>query len=282
MFSNIFQNINRFEKVGTVWGVDESDVVVAIRAAEAAAGVMRDQFHGPVTRYDKQDDDFATQADIGSERTILDVLRAARPGDRFLAEESGDSGGASDRTWLIDPLCGTRNFAAETPLVAVNIALRVGDRVAAAVVADPFASEIFWTVGEGAFVRREGQDHRLAPESRSRLVEIDADNPSPFTDWFSPARFMGDPAFATAFYPRVLSTSLALTWVATGRRAAYIVDRDLRDDVHFAAGTALCRAAGCVVTGLTGQPLHTPPHGLLAAADPTDHARLLEIITARR
>ncbi|MFE3260812.1 inositol monophosphatase family protein [Nocardia sp. NPDC059229] len=98
-----------------------------------------------------KDDNFATQADLAAELTILDILRAARPGDRFLAGESGTTGDPSDRTWLIDPLCGTRNFAAGTPLVAVNSALRA------------------------------------APRSASGLVEIDADNPSPYTDWFSPA-----------------------------------------------------------------------------------------------
>ncbi|MFE2997422.1 inositol monophosphatase family protein [Nocardia sp. NPDC059246] len=262
--------------------MEESGVALAIRAAEAASGVIRDQFRGPVTRYGKEDDDFATQADLAAERTILDILRAARPGDRFLAEESGTTGARSDRTWLIDPLCGTRNFAAGTPLVAVNIALRAGEAITAAAVADPFSGEIFWTDGTTAAVRRDGNDHPLLPQSASRLVEIDADNPSPYTDWFSSGRLMADESFTAAFYPRVLSTSLALVWVAAGRRAAYLVDRDLRDDVHFTAGIAVCRAAGCTVTGLTGQALHTPPHGLLAAADPATHGRLLDIVAGTR
>ncbi|MFJ9366278.1 inositol monophosphatase family protein [Nocardia sp. NPDC101769] len=262
--------------------MEESDVALAIRAAEAASGVIRDQFRGPVTRYGKEGDDFATQADLAAERTILDILRSARPGDRFLAEEFGTTGDHSGRTWLVDPLCGTRNFAAGTPLVAVNIALRDGATVTTAAVADPFSGEIFWTDGTTAAVRRDGIDHPLLAQSASHLVEIDADNPSPYTDWFSPGRVMADETFTAAFYPRVLSTSLALVWVAAGRRAAYLVDRDLRDDVHFTAGIAVCRAAGCTVTGLTGQPLHTPPHGLLAAADPLTHDRLLDIITGTR
>ena len=52
------------------------------------------------------------------------------------------------------------------------------------------------------------------------------------------------------------------------------------DTVHFAAGLAVCRAAGCVLTDLRGDPL--PPdgggHGLLAAADPTTHAALLGVV----
>ncbi|MFD2356134.1 inositol monophosphatase family protein [Nonomuraea ferruginea] len=52
--------------------------------------------------------------------------------------------------------------------------------------------------------------------------------------------------------PRVVSTTLAVAWVAAMRRAAYVTDGHLQDSVHFAAGIALCRAAGCVVTDLHG------------------------------
>jgi len=76
----------------------------------------------------------------------------------------------------------------------------------------------------------------------------------------------------------VLSTTLALAWVAAGRRAAYVTEGDLRDSVHFAGGIAVCRAAGCVVTGLRGQPLDTGIGGLVAAADAETHAELISII----
>jgi myo-inositol-1(or 4)-monophosphatase len=48
--------------------------------------------------------------------------------------------------------------------------------------------------------------------------------------------------------------------------------------VHFASAIALCQAAGCVVTGIQGQPLHTGVGGLLVAADQVTHADLLAII----
>lgn len=52
----------------------------------------------------------------------------------------------------------------------------------------------------------------------------------------------------------------------------------MRDNVHFAAGIALCQAAGCVVTGLHGEPPFTEAGGLLAAADPNTHNNLLRLI----
>ncbi|MBC7299656.1 MAG: inositol monophosphatase family protein [Nocardia sp.] len=258
----------------------QSDSEIAIHATEVASNVIRSAFRAPLTHYAKQGDDFATQADIAAEKAILDVLATARPGDRFVAEESGITGAAgSARTWFIDPICGTRNFAVDTAFVAVNVALRVGDVVRTAATADPFAGEVFWTAGEGGFRRADGRDEPLGPHAGSHLVDVDLDNPFP---WSTPARLFDAEGFVDEFHPRVLSTSLALVWVAAGRRAAYITGGDLRDSVHFSSAIAICQAAGCVVTGLAGQPLHTAPHGLIAAADARTHARLVEAVAGLR
>jgi fructose-1,6-bisphosphatase/inositol monophosphatase family enzyme len=55
---------------------------------------------------------------------------------------------------------------------------------------------------------------------------------------------LSSPVFTRQFGPRVRSTTLALAWVAAGRRAAYVTEGDLRDSVHFAAGIALCSGRG--------------------------------------
>lgn len=235
-------------------------------------------YGGSLDRVEKGGGDFATAADIEAEKTILDVLRAARPDDAVLGEESGHGGpGTADRTWLVDPLCGTLNYAARTQLVAVNVALKTGSSVSAAASADPFAQEVFWTDGVHAYVRRGGVDQQLAPSAGSRLVDLNLD--PPFTPGFRVAGLLSDTDFAQRFRPRVLSTTLALAWVAAGRRAAYVTDgAGLADSVHFASGIALCRAAGCVVTDLRGQPVQSGAGGLLVAADRDTHADLLTLI----
>lgn len=255
------------------------DAAVAVAAADAGAAVVRARFGTSLERLEKAPMDFATDADIDAEHTILDVLRAARPADAYQGEELGASGsGASDRTWLIDPLCGTLNFAAQTAMVAVNVALQDGDRVQAAACADPVAAEVFWTGGHSAYGRRGGSDWAQCPSSGTRLVEVNLDPPYPNRDRFQAVRMLADPAFMATFRPRVVSTTLALAWVAAGRRAGYVTDGHLRGSVHFSSGIALCQAAGCVVTGLQGQPLHTGAGGLVAAADGETHAALIEII----
>jgi myo-inositol-1(or 4)-monophosphatase len=255
-----------------------ADRDVAIAAAHAGAAAVRSRFGTSLARVEKDRGDFTTAADLEAERAILDVLRSARPDDAVEAEESGRTGPAADRLWLVDPLCGTLNYAASTPLVAVNVALREGGGVTVAVSADPFAREVFWTDGARACLRRDGVDAPLAPSAGSRLVDVNLDPPFPNGRAFRAVELLADEEFAACFRPRVLSTTLAVAWVAAGRRAGYVTDGNLKDSVHFASGIALCLAAGCVVTGLRGQPVHTGVGGLLVAADQPTHARLLALI----
>jgi myo-inositol-1(or 4)-monophosphatase len=257
----------------------ETDAELAIRAAEAGAAVVRALYGGRLARFAKSGDDFATEADVAAERAMMAVLRQARPMDGLLGEEGGAVGeAASGRRWLVDPLCGTVNYAAHTPLVAVNVALQVGERVTTAAAADPLSREVWWTGGEAAFVRADGRDVPLRPDPTSRLVDLNLDPPFPNKEWFLAAGLLTGEGFPSVFRPRVLSTTLALAWVAAGRRAAYITDGHLGGSVHFSSGIALCQAAGCVVTNLAGQPVHTGVEGLIAAADATTHATLLDLL----
>jgi myo-inositol-1(or 4)-monophosphatase len=256
-----------------------TDVELARTAAQAGVAVVRAMFGTSLARLEKTGGDFATVADVEAEKAILDVISAARPGDAATGEESGRTGSAgAERMWLIDPLCGTLNYAVHSMLVAVNVALRVGSDITVAASADPFTDEVFWTDGVHAYARRDGMDELLKPSPDSRLVDVNLDPPFPNSPAFRAAALLADPGFAERFRPRVISTTLAVAWVAAGRRAAYVTDGRQHDSVHFAAGIALSRAAGCVVTGLDGQPPHTGAGGLVVAADQQTHAALLDLI----
>jgi myo-inositol-1(or 4)-monophosphatase len=256
-----------------------TDIEVAIAAAEAGATVLRHRFGELFERLDKGAGDFTTSADIAAEDAMLAVLRQACPNDVVLAEESGRTGSSgSTRRWLLDPLCGTLNYVARMRVAAVNVALRDDERFLAAAVADPFNHEVYWTDMSSAFVRSACRDVRLVPDASSRLVDLNLDPPFANAPVFRVVSLAGHSKFAASFRPRAVSTSLALAWVATGQRAAYITDGDLRDSVHFSAGIALCQAAGCVVTDLLGFPPGNGAKGLLAAANPETHAALLGIV----
>ncbi len=256
-----------------------SDVEVAISTVGEGAEVIRRQFGTARITVDKGGGDVATTADLEAEAAMLAVLRRERPADAVLGEEFGRTGRKdSVRVWLIDPLCGTQNYMAGMRVVAVNAALSRSGRVHAAAVADPFGGEIYWSDGHDSYARTEGRDVHLIPSGASRLVDLNFDPPFPNASIFRAVTLAADHAFLARFRPRVVSSSLAMTWVASGRRAAYVSDGDFRESVHFAAGLAICVAAGCVVSDLHGNPTAVGPYGMIVAAELGTHAAIVDLV----
>lgn len=260
-----------------------TDAEVALLAAEAGAAVVRRLYRTDVAHHLKVGTDFATDADLEAESVIRAILTEQRPEDAQLGEEHGASGPDSARRWLVDPLCGTRNFGAGLPLISTNVALSESGDLTAAASAECVGDETYWTDGGSAWVRRGDQDTALHPDTSSLMVafnlEVDDAGRRRASD------VMADPRFFETYQPRVTSSTLALAWVAAGRHAAYVTEGDLRDNVHFAPGVSLCRASGCVVTDLDGGPVDTGAGpagrgrgGLVAASDPATHADLLALM----
>ena len=64
-----------------------------------------------------------TEADLASEKVILEILLSTVDPYNIITEETGYMDGGSDYTWVVDPLDGTSNFAAGLPWFGVIIAL---------------------------------------------------------------------------------------------------------------------------------------------------------------
>jgi myo-inositol-1(or 4)-monophosphatase len=64
-----------------------------------------------------------TDADLASERWIIQRIQERFPQHSILAEETGYARHDSEFTWVIDPLDGTSNFAAGLPWFGVQIAV---------------------------------------------------------------------------------------------------------------------------------------------------------------
>jgi myo-inositol-1(or 4)-monophosphatase len=133
------------------------DLAVAIELANAAGDVARLHFRRLEHVERKGPGDVVTEVDYLAEALILDGIRAVFPTDRIVAEESGnhpsstgsDGEKRTDRTWFVDPLDGTVNYAHGIPFCSVSIGLVVDGRPAVGVVLDPIASELFTAVADG-------------------------------------------------------------------------------------------------------------------------------------
>jgi len=130
--------------------------LAASLALKAGAAILAVRARGfDVSR--KEDHSPVTEADHAAEAIIVVGLRAAAPEIPVIAEEEVAAGRITEPTrqyWLVDPLDGTREFAAGNDEFAVNIGLVRDGRPALGVVAIPAAAELFGgIVGRGAWKR---------------------------------------------------------------------------------------------------------------------------------
>lgn len=129
---------------------------LAHQAGEAIEAIRRAGF--AVER--KEDRSPVTAADRISEGIITEGLRAATPDIPIIAEEAMSDGvipPVAPRFWLVDPLDGTKEFAAGIPEYCTCIALIEHGRAVLGVLGAPAEPAIYaGIVGQGAWVERGG------------------------------------------------------------------------------------------------------------------------------
>ena len=123
-------------------------------AARAGAAILAVRARGFAVER-KDDRSPVTEADRAAEALIVAGLRAAAPEIPVIAEEEVAGGritAPSAQYWLVDPLDGTREFAAGREGFVVNIGLVRNGRALLGVVGVPSTGEIFGAIaGHGAW-----------------------------------------------------------------------------------------------------------------------------------
>ncbi len=93
-----------------------------------------------------------SDADTAAEEAIRSALSRARARDGILGEEFGETEGRDGRTWVIDPIDGTKNFVRGVPVWATLIALLEDGEPVLGVVSAPALHRRWWAAdGQGAF-----------------------------------------------------------------------------------------------------------------------------------
>ncbi|WP_439599201.1 3'(2'),5'-bisphosphate nucleotidase CysQ family protein [Falsiroseomonas sp.] len=157
--------------------MDEDDLLaLAVRLAGAAAAAIQAVRAAGFVVERKRDHSPVTVADRIAEALIVEGLREAAPGIPVVAEEAHEAsavavppGGIQGRFWLVDPLDGTRDFAAGLEGYAVNIGLVEDGRPVLGAVALPAFEEIFsGIVGRGAWKLAGGVTRPIAVRPLAR------------------------------------------------------------------------------------------------------------------
>jgi myo-inositol-1(or 4)-monophosphatase len=237
-----------------------------------------------VVRVDRKSKrDVVTEVDYASERLILEAIRSRFPNDAVLAEESGHherhapDGPPSGRTWVIDPLDGTVNYANGIPYFCVSIGLVDGGRAAVGVVLDPLRDDCFAATVDGpATLNGEpigASDKEMLGDYVVSLAIIGRGG-------IGRERRIGR---EIRIPRRMGSAALSLAYVGSGRFDAFVQNGGL-SLWDIAAAGLIAERGGAMVSDLRGGPWWDPNRRSAAvsivAAPPAHHAELLSMLAA--
>lgn len=228
---------------------------VALRAALAGGEAVMRVYAEPFDVTHKDDKTPVTEADLASERVIVEMLTAAYPDIPVVSEETVPEGGhvsPAARFWCVDPLDGTREFVAKNGEFAVLIGLVEHGRPVLGVVHGPAFGVTYVAYGPGtAMQRRTGgafEPIRARAPSAAGVVVVHSrshENSRRLAEYFE-----GRPVAER----RQCGSALKFGVLAAG-------DADLYPrfgttmEWDTAAGQAVLEAAGGHVLDLAGQPL---------------------------
>ena len=111
--------------------------------------------------------DFVTNADLKTEKVLLDTLKYYLPDVTYITEESGKIDG-NNEIIVIDPIDGTTNFIHGIPIISIVIGRIIEGQITDGVIFNPVLNEFYWaSKGKGAWCNNK----RLRVSKRNNLID---------------------------------------------------------------------------------------------------------------
>ena len=232
---------------------DTQLLAVAQEAVGVAASMVRSGRPGTTTA--KGDRDPVTDVDLAVERRIRRLLAEATPDIGFLGEEEGRSGDDEERPrlWALDPIDGTVNYAAGSPLCAVSLALFEESQPVLGVIDLPFLGQRYRaTKGGGAFLNDEPIRMPSTTEVGGAVVALGdfAVGPDAHPENGLQLRLTGLLAERALRVRMLGSAAIDLAWLAAGHHQASVTLCNRAWDMG--AGVVIAREAGAAVVDVDG------------------------------
>lgn len=258
--------------------VTEADISFAQKLADAAGAACRPFFRHKIVVTDKGKKAFdpVTEADRGAERAIRALLKAERPQDGILGEEYGAEPGTSGRTWVIDPIDGTRAFITGNTQWGTLIALNEGDKPVLGIFDQPVTGERFLGLPGRAALIENGKETPLKTRACGGLAEAVAMTTHPW-DYFSDVEEAAFRALArSARLSRFGGDCYAYGLLAMGF-VDLIVESGLKPwDID--ALVPIVEGAGGIITSWTGGACAQGGR-VVTASSPAVHAEALALLS---
>lgn len=221
---------------------------------------------GPQDVRDKCAFDLVTEVDVNIERFLTEAILAAFPGDKIHAEELSSDQAITGRTWAIDPIDGTWNFAHNIPIYGIQCCLFDDGAPKMAVIWLPCQDEMFTAIeGNGCYLN--GKPVALDKTVTADRALISIGDFTHKNDRLAALQYKA----VGYLYPRAGrlrmygAASVDFAFILAGRLAATVfTTRNLWD---IAPGILMSREAGAIVLGLDGEPYDFSKEGVMIAVN---------------
>lgn len=239
----------------------------------------------PLEVIDKGKEGVATEADMLSEKFVMEKIKKHYPDHKILSEEDAFSKKLSikgvksnEYLWLIDPLDGTNNFFNKVPFFGVSLALNRGNKTLLGVVYNPVTTELFYARrGYGAyftrFIGNKKIKFRLKRKINNKKIQEALLSANLTNKRIEKSLFKKIPEIRAT--RRFGSAALEMSYVAAGMLDAYWEHRLQPWDM--AAAALICEEAGAVVSTIKGDKFH-PFSSSVLCAESTLHNHLLSFL----
>jgi len=254
----------------------EDESIVAREAARAAGKILSRMLGNAHHIVKKGEIDLVTEADLAAEKIILEIVGHNFPKDNILSEEAGRRDEASNRTWLIDPLDGTTNFAHRFPFFAISIALEIEKEIVMGVVYNPYMNEFFEATKEkGAYLN--GETLRVSATTALQESLLATGFPYDVHERSEGVLKLLEKMIVRAQGIRRLgSAALDLCYVAAGRLDGFWEESLKPWDTG--AGDIILREAGGRLTTFEGKS-YNPYLGSVVASNGLIHDEMVEVLS---
>lgn len=252
----------------------------AIETAREAGQILLEKFGRKIEISKKADINLVTEADLASEKFIVEKIRSYYPKHSILAEESGATDvliveGESRWKWIIDPLDGTTNYAHGYPCFCVTLAVEHNDELVIGVTFDPTRNEMFAAEkGKGATLN----NRKISVSETEKLSEslLVTGFPYNFKEKEDFAAHLTEFLLKSRGIRRDGAAAIDMAYVACGRFDGFWEEGLNPWDV--AAGVLMIEEAGGKVTYYDDSKfsIYAPP---ICASNGLIHAEMLEVLT---
>ena len=156
--------------------------------ADEAGKVIRRYFRQNFETLDKARHDPVTEADKATETALRAMIADRYPDDAIQGEEFGLSEGRSGRTWVIDPIDGTRSFICGVPLFGMLLGVLQDGEPVAGVIRMPALGEVFAGArGRGATMNGRPIACRRSAGPATARLHAPILQPARWARWHAPA-----------------------------------------------------------------------------------------------